>query len=194
MIKVKCLIVVVSFIFIVSCDVLKQASELQAFVKCKFKLSTVENITLAGVDVQKIKDYSQLQLMDVAKLTSAMTQNEFLLNFILNLQVLNPNGKTAALNQLKWILLIDGIEITNGELNQRYEIYSGSQSILPISLSINLKEVLKGETAKSLINFGLNLVDSSNKPTRITLKVKPTIIIAGTPVIYNEYIEVNNEF
>ncbi len=179
---------------VTSCEVVQQAAELNTFVQCKFKLKTVKNLRLANVDVQKVKDYKQLNMMDVINLTSAVTSGKIPLTFTLNMEVKNPNQKLAAMNRLNWILLIDGIEMTSGVVEQRVEIPSGNSTVLPMKMKVDLKEVLKGETAKSIINFGLNLADASDKPTRITLKAKPTIVVAGRPISYPDYITIKNEF
>lgn len=94
-----------------SCEILEQAANLTSFARCKFKLNTVENIELAGIDVQNIKDYSQLSFMDVAKLTSIITSGKLPLNFTLNMLVYNPNQQQAAMNKLDWILMIDDVEM-----------------------------------------------------------------------------------
>jgi len=191
--KIKYFFAVVLITFFSSCDIMKQASELTSFAKCKFKINTVENINLAGVNVLKIKDYSQLDFMDIARLTSALTSGNLPLNFTLNMKVNNPNQKQAAMNQFDWILLIDDIEMNRGVVNQRVEIPSGGDAILPLQMTMNLKEILKGETLKSLVNFGLNLADASGKSSRITIKAKPTIMIGGRAISYPDYITIKGD-
>jgi hypothetical protein len=44
------------------------------------------------------------------------------------------------------------------------------------------------------MNFGLNLAGSGNRPSRMTLKVKPTIMVGTTPISYPGYLSVTNEF
>jgi len=191
--KIKYFFAVVLITFLTSCDVMHQASELTTFAKCKFKLDRVENINLAGVNVQKMKNYSELDFMDIAKLTSALTSGNLPLNFTLNMKVDNPNHKQAAMNQFDWILLIDDIEMNRGVVNQRVEIPSGGDAILPLHMTMNLKEVLKGKTLKSLVNFGLNLADASGTSSRITIKAKPTIVIGGRAISYPDYITIKGD-
>ena len=191
--KIKYLFTVIVIMLISSCDVIQQATELTTFAKCKFKLNTIENINLAGVNVQKIKNYSKLNFMEIAKLTSAVTSGNLPLNFTLNLKVDNPNQKQAAMNRFDWILFIDDIEMNRGVTERRVEIPSGEDAILPLQMTMNLKKVLKGKTLKTLINFGLNLADASNKPSRITIKAKPTIIIGGRAIPYPDFITIKSD-
>ena len=191
--KIKYLFTVIVIMLISSCDVIQQATELTTFAKCKFKLNTIENINLAGVNVQKIKNYPKLNFMEIAQLTSAVTSGNLPLNFTLNLKVDNPNQKQAAMNRFDWILFIDDIEMNRGVTEQRVEIPSGGDAILPLQMTMNLKKVLKGKTLKTLVNFGLNLADASNKPSRITIKAKPTIIIGGRAIPYPDFITIKSD-
>lgn len=191
--KIYSLLILAFLLSFSSCDVLKQAGELTAFAKCKFNLHTIQDIRLAGVNVEKIKNYSDLDFMDIAQLTTAVTRGKFPLNFTLNMKVENPNPKQAAMNRFDWILFIDDIEMTRGMVEQRVEIPSNGETVLPLQMSMNLKEVLKGKTLKSLVNFGLNLADASDKPSRITLKAKPTIFVGGRSIAYPEFISIKSD-
>ena len=182
-------------IVLMSCSVMRQASELQTFTKCEFRLKTVEDIRLADVDVQKISKMSELSISDFIKLTISIATGDFSLNFILNVEVKNPNTSKAALNKLDWILYIDDIEMTHGLLEQRTEIApDGGISAMPLKIGVNLYDVLSGESADAIINFGLNLAGTGNRPTRIMLKARPTIYINGKPIKYPGYVRVRDRF
>lgn len=84
--------------------------------------------------------------------------------------------------------------MNRGAVSQRFEIPSGGNAILPLKMQFDLKEVLKGETVQSLINFGLNLADASGKPSRITIKAKPAIIVIGQNIVCPDFITINNGF
>lgn len=178
-----------------SCSILEQASELQTFAKCEFRLKSVQNIRLAGINVQQIDQISDMTLMEMAKLTTAFTSKNMPLKLTLNLEVKNPNQSKAALNEIDWILFIDDIQMTHGHLARRVEIPShGGLSVLPIAMEFNLLEVLSGESADAVINFALNLAGAGNRPTRIMLKAKPTIYVGSKPITYPGYIKIENEF
>ncbi|MDD3877202.1 MAG: hypothetical protein PHT69_11310 [Bacteroidales bacterium] len=172
-----------------------QLKELVNFSKCEFKLNTVENIKLAGVNVQNIQRVNQLGVMDAARMLTAATQNNFPLEFTLNVNVKNPNTTTASLNRLDWILLIDDAEMTNGSTQNRLSIApNGGIGVLPLGFNINLKEALSGKSADALLNFGLNLAGAGNKPSRFTLRAKPYVSLGQVQIPYPDYINIKTEF
>ncbi|MCD4678766.1 MAG: hypothetical protein K8S00_00115 [Bacteroidales bacterium] len=178
-----------------SCDISRQINEMNAFSKCDFRLYTIEDIKLAGVDIQQYKSYKDLKFMDIATISTSLAKGNLPLTFTLNVQVKNPNPATAALNKMEWILFIDEIEILQGVSNQRAEIPpNGGISNLPLQINADLMKVLSGESAEAVSNFAFNLAGQGNRPSRIMLKVKPAIMVGNTPVSYPGYISVKNEF
>lgn len=178
-----------------SCDILEQASQVATLTKCEFRLKSVDQMRLAGVNIQQIDQLSDLNFMDAAKITAAATSGNLPLNFTLNVEAKNPNSATAGLSRLDWILLIDDIQMVSGVNEQNVQIAAnGGTSVIPLTIGINLKEALKGKSADAIANFGLNLAGAGNKPTRITLKAKPSIMVNGRSIAYPGYLTVENEF
>lgn len=172
-----------------------QLKEMATLSKCEFRLASVQNLSLAGVNVQNITKFSQLNLLDAAKITTAIASGNLPLTFTLNVDVKNPNSIKASMNSLDWILLIDDIEMLNGIVNKRFEIEPlGGVTTLPIALNIDLKKALSSSSGDALLNFGLNLTGVGNKPSRMTLKAKPSILVAGNTIKYPGYINIRNEF
>ncbi len=177
------------------CSVLKQIQETKNFARCEFRLSTVENTRLAGINVQRIKSTRDLNLTDGARFALALAQPQLPLNLTLNVDVKNPNAETASLNRLEWRLFIDDVELLNSVVEEKVSVAgNGGVSTLPLQISVDLKKVLSGRSAESLGNFALNLVGEGNKPTRFMLRVKPTIDVLGFQVEYPDYFDVKTEF
>jgi hypothetical protein len=191
----KLILVLSVLIALASCDVLQQAGQMATLAKCDFRLKTVENTSLAGVNIQRIQHLSDVSLMDAAKITKAYAGSSFPLTFILNVEARNPNAGTASMQKLDWILLIDDIEMANGTNTQPVSI-PGNQgtAIIPLQISTDLKKSLSGKSGDAILNFGFNLAGAGNTPSRITLKAKPTITISGFAVSYPGYITVSKEF
>ena len=190
----KYFLMLLVFIGTTSCEVLQQAAELTTFTKCKFRLHTINDLRIAGIDIQEKKSISDLNFFDAARLTAALTSNELPLDFVLNVQVKNPNQKQAAMNRFIWQLFIDETQVTEGVVTQRIEIAPNETGNLPLLLSVNLKEVFTKESGNSLLNMVFNLVGSANEPTNISLRAKPTILVANREVVYPGFITINNEF
>lgn len=183
-----------AFMLLSSCSVLQEAGKFANIVNCRFRLESVKQLTLAGVNVQRIQKLSDLTLADGAKLATAVATSHFPLTFTLNTEVSNPNASSARMTQFDWILLIDDIEMTAGTVNNSYTIPAKGSSIIPMQMNIDLKKALSGKSADAIINFGLNLAGSGNEPTRFTLKVRPTIAVGTYSITYPNYLTVTTQY
>lgn len=192
----KILVVPILFLlFFTSCDVLQQVNQVSNLSKCDFKLESVQNLKLAGINVQNISSLSDLKMLDATRLAAAVTNQQFPLDFLLNIEAKNPNSSAAGITKIDWILLIDNIEMTQGMLDRQVTIPANNGvAIIPMQMNVDLKKVLSGKSADAILNFGLNLSGNGNKPTRFTLKVKPTITVNGFPITYPGYLSVNTEY
>ncbi|MFH1936413.1 MAG: LEA type 2 family protein, partial [Bacteroidota bacterium] len=158
-------------------------------------IQSVTNINLAGVSVEHISDVKQLTWSDAQKLMVALTKPAFPLTFQLNMDAKNPNTTTAGLNNLDYIVFIDDIQMTSGTLNQPISIppNNGIASI-PMQLTVDLKQVFQGKSADAILNFAMNLIGSGGEPTRFKVKLKPYILVNGSPLSYPGYITVKTKF
>ena len=184
-----------SLVFISSCDVVKQVNQVANLSKCDFRLESVQQLNLAGINVQNIKSLSDLSMLDAAKLTAAFSSQQFPLDFTLHVEAKNPNTSAAGLTKIDWMLLIDDIEMTQGVVDKQVTIPANNGiAIIPVQMHVDLKKALSGKSADAIINFGLNLAGSGSKPTRFTLRMKPTITVNGIPVTYPGYLNVKTEY
>jgi len=181
--------------FFTSCDVVKQVSQVANLAKCDFRLESVQRLNLAGVNIQNVKKMSDVTMFDAAKLASAVASQQLPLSFTLNIEARNPNTAEAGMTKIDWILLIDDIEMTRGILDQVITIPANNgTAIIPMQVNVDLQKALSGKSADAIINFGMNLAGSGNKPTRFTLKMKPTISVKGFPITYPGYLDVKTEY
>lgn len=178
-----------------SCDVVQQAAKMATLAKCEFRLQSVSQLTLAGINVQNIHKLNDLSLLDAGKLSVALASGQFPLDFTLNIEARNPNSASAGLTKMDWILYIDGIEMTKGIVDQQVTIPANNGiSVIPMRMTVDLKQALSGKSADAILNFGMNLAGIGNKPTRFTMKLQPTINVASFPITYPGYITVGTEF
>ncbi len=188
----------ISFIILASltsCDVLQQVSKMSNLAKCEFRLESVQHLRLAGINVQNVKGMSDLNLFDAGKLAAAVASQKLLLDFTLNIEAKNPNSAEAGMSHIEWILLIDDAEMTRGVFDKPVTIPANNGSaIIPVQMQFDLSKALASKNTDAIVNFGLNLAGTGNKPTRFTLKMKPTITVGGFPVTYPGYINVKTEF
>lgn len=173
----------------------KQIRQMKNFAKCQFRMTTLENARLAGVNIQGIKKMSDIKFVDAGILTAAYLSGNLPLSFTLNLEAKNPNAQPAAMNRMQWIAFIDEIEISTGALEQRIAVpANGGTAKIPVNIRANLKEILNNKTKDSIMNFGLNLSGAGNAPSRVGIKIKPSIMVGQKAVNYPGFITVKKEF
>jgi len=172
-----------------------QLQQLTNFSKCEFRTTTVDNLTLGGVNVQNVTSVADFNLMTLGGLLKSVAAGKMPLNFTINIEAKNPNTGLAAMNKIEWIAIIDSTELTRGIVDQRVEIPAGTTAIVPINIQSDLLQVFKGHAGKSLLNLGLNLAGADGVPSsRLTIKIKPTVLIGTYPLQYPGYIKVSKEF
>lgn len=178
-----------------SCDVVNQASQAVNLINCDFRIQSVSDIRLVGIDVDQISSMKDLTWSDAQKLMVALTKPTFPLTFTLNIDARNPNVTTAGLNSLDYILFIDDIQMTSGTFSQPVSIPPNhGTTLIPMQMEVDLKQVLQGKSADAILNFAMNLSGTGGKPTRFKVKLKPYIRVNGQPLSYPGYITVKTEF
>ncbi len=167
-----------------SCSLLREANEAKTFARCRFRLESVSSTRLAGIDVQHVASRHQLNLVDAGRLSLALANRSLPLTFRLHLEAQNPNASVAAMSQMSWTLFIDQLEMLSGELGERVEIAPNSSSIIPLDISVDLFQVLSGQSVETIANFAFNLAGEGGKPARMMLRIKPTVQILGSKFSY----------
>jgi LEA14-like dessication related protein len=175
-----------------SCNFLK---EISALGKCEFRMTTLEDPEIAGVDVSQVRSLTDLNFVDMGIISASILTGDLPLSFTLNVEVRNPNPAMAALNRLEYMAFIDDVEVARGHLDKRIEIpASGGISTIPLRLNTDLIDILEKDSRQALLNFGLNLADAGKRPTRVSIKVKPTILVGGMEINYPGYFTVKHDF
>ena len=187
-----CLLILISGL--TGCGLTKQAAEVSALSKCDFRLKSVEDIHLAGVSFQDVKSIRDIRFADVTRIMIGFAGPSFPLTMQVNVEARNPNPKEAGLNKLEWILYVDDILMTTGILEEPFAIPAGGTTVIPVQVALDLKKVLSGKSAESMMKFSLNLAGVGKEPTRFKIRLKPTILIAGFPMTYPGYINVNTSY
>lgn len=188
----KILVLTILFVSLSGCTVL---SELTALKKCEFSFHSAKEPVIAGVDVMRIRSYSDLTFLDGQRIVSNILQKQLPFGITANIEVRNPGAITAAVNHIDWIAFIDDVQISAGRIEDRTEIPgNGGTAIIPVRIETDLFEYLKGDNPKTMLNFGLNLIDAGGQPTRLSLKIKPSVYIGGTALSYPGHFTISKEF
>ncbi|MCL2131506.1 MAG: hypothetical protein FWH36_03485 [Lentimicrobiaceae bacterium] len=167
------LFVIVSFC---RCDT---AQELINMLNCKFERKDVDNFRFAGVDFDKFNSFEDIGTSDVLKISTALLKGTAPITFNMNLEGRNPNKTTAGIEQFRWIFLMDGDEILNGNIVDKFSIPAEGTSILPIEIGFDAMQFLDGsgvQKVQSLFNLYQNITGkNASQTSNASLKIKPTI-------------------
>jgi hypothetical protein len=181
--------------FLPGCSTLKkQFEELTGFMRCEFRLASVSGVSLMGISLQGKTRVSDFNLMDVAKLQRALSGGALPLDLTLNMEVRNPNGSSAGLSGMKWQLYLDGGLLTEGALEKAVRIAGKGTGAMPLGVRLDLNQVLSGKNFDSMLNLGLNIAGEGSRPTRLTMKVKPSVTVAGQTLPYPGWVSVGHSF
>jgi hypothetical protein len=185
--------------FFSQCSVSKQIKEAKTLGDCKYAITSIDSVYLAGMDVRDLRNIKSIKDFDPTKypqLGLALLRKKVPLDLRVNLDINNPTNRVAAVNQMEYIVLLSDNEIFKGLLNRRIEVPPGTGSTkVPIHLSTNAYDLLMNDqTRDSFIDMvqALSGKDSA-KPARLTVKIKPTLAVGDKQVNYPGYITFEQE-
>ncbi|MBO3270534.1 LEA type 2 family protein [Hymenobacter defluvii] len=178
------------------CGISEQVQQAKAFENAQIRLASVQQATVAGIDIMQIRQLSDLSTVDKARLAAAYAAGNLPLRMLVNLEIRNPNAEMAALNELDYIALIDGKQVAKGRSTQRIEVApNGGTTLAPITVESNLREALREESGEALADLVLGFADRDRQPVRLTMRVRPTFVTNnGRRITPAGYINLSKEF
>ncbi len=185
----------------ISCSALRGVKDaLTNLSRCSFKVENIAGFSLAGIPLGNKSSYS---VADGLTLAAAFARNELRASFTLNVAAINPNDGTggtpsssATMTRFAWTLLIDNTETIRGDIAEPVTIPgTGQQSIIPLTMSLDLFQFFRNRGYEGLLNLALALGGVNRTTTAITLRARPTIDTRFGPINYPEEITiVDTEF
>jgi hypothetical protein len=137
---------------------------------------------ISGVDVTKISSFTQINAMDLLRITNDFASGKLPATFTLNLLAKNPENSggtknsTDVIKSVKWRLLVDSKETINGNVSGPITIPGvGQTSTIPVAMSLDLLQVFQNEGMQNLMSLALGMGGSNGSATRLSLKIQPTI-------------------
>ncbi len=186
----KKIILMLSLIFLVSgCGVIQTSAN---FKKLQFKIDSVNELKLGGIDISNITGLEQFTAPQVAALYKVVYDQKVPLSFTLNVSAKNLNdgseGVTKAdvtLKSMPFTLYIDEIEYLTANIKQPVVVPDkGEETIIPIKVDLDLWEWLKGNNFNNTIKPIIDLGGVERITSHIKLVTKPVV---GTPIGDIEY-------
>lgn len=177
-----------AFLLTASCATLQQIAALRSV---NFQLDQFADVRVAGIDASGVSSYSDLGIMDAARVGAAIARRELPLTFQVHVRAENPqeNPVTARLVRMQWTLFLDDTETISGLIDQELELPPGQPRDIPVSISLDLFDFFE-RSGPDLFNLALNIVGVGNEPSRVALRALPTVNTALGPISYPQPITI----
>jgi hypothetical protein len=154
-----------------ACATLQQIAALR---NVEFDLAGVTAGTLAGVEIGSVRSFSDLSVLDVARLGVAFADGRLPLETTMLVRATNPaNNAQARLVALDWTLFIDDRETVSGTMDQEYVLPPGEPVSVPVQVRLDLMEFFDRQL-EQIANLAL-AVAGAGEPTRIHLEAIPSV-------------------
>lgn len=187
----KVILVILVTLGLTSCDLLNQALQTAAFVNCKFNFESVDHIQMLGIQLDKGMTKSDLNIAQLATLTTAILRKQLPVSFNVNLDVNNPNTIAASMSKMDYVLTLNGKEVVSTTMNKAISVPASSSSVISIPVTTDLFQLFSGESADAIVNLAFKLAGATSDPVNVGLKVKPYISINGQQLAYPDFITMN---
>lgn len=180
---------------VMGCGVNKQAQQIKALENCKYRIVSAENLSVAGADVKKIVSGQDINLASLPGLAFGLLRRDVPFRARLNMEISNPSGNLAAINQFEYKVLINKQELANGFVNQQVSIPAGQSVVVPVDLNVNVYQFFSNQKVMSEISDFLRggANGGSERKGLVTLKIRPGIMVGGVLVKYPGFISIDKE-
>jgi hypothetical protein len=170
-------------------------AELTALTKCEFSFHSAQDPTVCNIQMAYKNAWSDFTFVEGQTIAAHILKGTLPFEITANVEVRNPGAVTAAVNSIEWIAFIDEVQVAQGRVANRVEIPpGGGTSLVPVRIRTDLFDYLEGDKPRTMINFALNLVDASNQPTRLSMKIKPSVVVGAQTLYYPGYFTITKEF
>ena len=176
--KIKNIILLVAgFSFLSSCDTL---SQLASFVNCKYEFAGLSNPSIAGINLNNIQDVSSLNVSSAVKLTAGIMSGSLPLNLTVNVNAINPNATVAQIAGLDWAIDVDNTNLLTGTVDKQVSVpANGGQTAIPFIVQMDVMQMFKGESKDNIFRFVNNLLNTGQKSSNVSIRIKPTVMVGG---------------
>lgn len=172
-----------------SCGVSRQKSLIENLGKCRFDIQSVEQLSVAGNSINKLIGADGINLQSLPSLALYMLRGEIPLDGVINLKIANNTLKAAAINQFQYKIGFEGAELAEGVVTQKVDLKPGESTVVPVKISANIYKLI---TDPKISGF-LSGAKDKNAKGLFTIKIKPSVNIAGKAIYYPGFITIDKE-
>lgn len=165
----------------VSCSVLQgalnQAKAIANLANCKYTLTNVNNVSVAGVNLKKITN-GQVNAADVITLSAALLNKSLPLSMDVNVKIDNPTEYEARLATMDWALDIDKTQLATGIVNHNRSIAAKKSSTVPLAVGTDLYGFFSKGGIESVKKFASSFKNDGTS-SKVALRIRPHVKIAN---------------
>lgn len=184
---IKMLVISALFLGLSSCGLNKKA-QVEALGKCDYAIESVKQVRVAGRAIESFQDANgAVSLSSLPGIALALLSKDLPLEAKVNLKVTNPTNTRASINQFKYIIEMQGKPLVEGTVNENVNLATGESVVVPLSFNANIFQAAKERGLENMLND----IFTRKSEGFLTLKIKPSISIAGQNIYYPGYITVD---
>jgi len=189
--KTRGVLILACLIMLSGCDITKVLQSAYNLTNCDYNYKSISNLRIANMNLSN--GISILQAPQILAILSGSTSS-IPLDFTLNLDVHNPNASQAAFQALQYIIQIDDVEFTNGRLTQPFNVGAGETQLLPIHIGFDIATLFSNNSASAVLNIVKNFIGLGSEKSNVTVHLKPTFNMGGSPITSPVFIPVSFSF
>lgn len=187
----KILVICLAAVTLFGCGVNKQAQQIKALEKCTYRVVSASNISVAGTDVKRLMNNQDINLGSLPALAFGLLRKDVPLRATVNMEIENPAGNLAAINQFEYKILINNQELADGFVDRQVSIAAGQTVVVPVAVNVNVYQFISNARVMSEIS---DFLRGGDRKGLVTLKIKPSIMVGGALIKYPGYITIDKEF
>jgi len=187
----KLVLICLAAMTLFGCGVNKQAQQIKALEKCRYRVISASNISVAGTDVKRLMNNQDINLGSLPALAFGLLRKDVPLRATVNMEIENPAGNLAAINQFEYKILINNQELADGFVDRQVSIAAGQTVTVPVAVNVNVYQFISNARVMSEIS---DFLRGGDRKGLVTLKIKPSIMVGGTLIKYPGYITIDKEF
>lgn len=170
-------------------------SKLGAFSQCEFRLYALTEPMICGIDVSHKRSWRDFSLQEGQRIALYLLGSHLPFDVTAMVEVRNPGSQIAAVNAIQWKLKVDNVRLAMGSVNEPVEVApSGGRVLVEVPIHADLIDLMEGDNPHTMTNFVLNLLNSGDKSSELSLKIKPSIAVGSRSVRYPGYFTISREF
>jgi len=170
------------------CSGLKETYNLK---NCEYEYRSITNLKISNVDLSK--GLTPLMIPVILNILNG-NATTIPMHFTLNVDVNNPNSGAASFQELKYIINVDGVKFTEGNVTEPFFVEAGKSKVLSVDIDVDILDLVKENTRPVTENAILNFLGVSDTPSKVNLRLKPSFKVGKQTFSIPDYISVNFSF